>query len=45
MGGFNLIPVAVARHIGQAIPVAGSYAGPPTAFLGMTVDVRFTGVR
>ncbi len=42
MGGFNLIPVAVARHIGQAIPVAGSYAGPADAFLGMAVDVRFS---
>jgi transglutaminase-like putative cysteine protease len=42
MGGFNLIPVAVARHIGQAIPVAGSYAGPADAFLGMSVDVRYS---
>ncbi len=41
MGGFNLIPVAVTRHIGQSIPVAGSYAGPAEAFLGMTVDVAF----
>jgi transglutaminase-like putative cysteine protease len=45
MGGFNLIPVAVARHIGQVIPVAGSFAGAPTAFLGMTVDVHYTGAR
>ncbi len=43
MGGFNLIPVAVTRHIGQSIPVAGSYAGPADAFLGMSVDVHFTG--
>jgi len=42
VGGFNLIPVAVTRHIGQSIPVAGSYAGPADAFLGMEVDVRFT---
>ncbi len=42
MGGFNLIPVAVARHIGEAIPVAGSYAGPSDAFQGMTVEVGFT---
>jgi transglutaminase-like putative cysteine protease len=43
MGGFNLIPVAVTRHIGQSIPVAGSYSGPADAFLGMSVDVRFSG--
>jgi transglutaminase-like putative cysteine protease len=43
MGGFNLIPVAVARHIGQAIPVAGSFAGPADAFQDMTVEVRVTG--
>ncbi len=42
MGGFNLIPVAVARHIGEAIPVAGSYTGPGDAFLGMSVDVQFS---
>jgi transglutaminase-like putative cysteine protease len=41
MGGFNLIPVAVTRHIGQSIPVAGSFVGPADAFLGMAVDVRF----
>ena len=41
MGGFNLIPVAVARHINQAIPVAGSFLGPPDAFLGMSVVVDF----
>jgi len=39
MGGFNLIPVAVARHISQAIPVAGSFLGPPDAFQGMSVSV------
>lgn len=42
MGGFNLIPVAVARHISQAIPVAGSFVGPPDVFLGMSVAVDFT---
>jgi transglutaminase-like putative cysteine protease len=39
VGGFNLIPVAVVRHIGQAIPVAGSFVGMSDAFIGMTVDV------
>lgn len=42
MGGFNLIPVAVARHISQAIPVAGSFVGPPDASLEMSVAVDFS---
>jgi transglutaminase-like putative cysteine protease len=41
MGGFNLIPVAVARHMSQSIPVAGSFLGSPDAFLGMSVAVDF----
>ncbi len=39
VGGFNLIPVAVVRHIGQAMPVAGSFVGASDAFLGMAVEV------
>ena len=39
VGGFNLIPVAVARDIGQAMPVAGSFTGMTDAFRGMTVEV------
>jgi transglutaminase-like putative cysteine protease len=39
VGGFNLVPVAVARDIGQVMPVAGSYAGPPEAFGKMIVEV------
>jgi transglutaminase-like putative cysteine protease len=39
VGGANLIPVAVVRDIGQAVPVAGSFVGPPGALLGMTVEV------
>jgi transglutaminase-like putative cysteine protease len=27
VGGFNLVPVAVARHIGQTMPVVGSFSG------------------
>ncbi|BBK34086.1 transglutaminase-like putative cysteine protease [Stella humosa] len=42
VGGFNLIPVAVARDIRQAMPVAGSYAGTADAFAGMTVEVSVT---
>lgn len=43
VGGFNLIPVAVARTIAQAMPVAGSFHGMTDAFLGMTVEVDVTG--
>jgi hypothetical protein len=39
VGGFNLIPVAVARDIRQAMPVAGSFVGRSDAFLGMNVEV------
>ena len=45
VGGFNLIPVAVARHIRQAIPVAGSFVGMTDAFQGMSVEVRVASVR
>ncbi len=40
VGGFNLIPVAVARDIRLAVPVAGSFAGTNDAFLGMEVEVH-----
>jgi transglutaminase-like putative cysteine protease len=39
VGGFNLIPVAVARDIEQAMPVIGSFNGPSGAFDGMDVSV------
>ena len=39
VGGFNLIPVAVARDIGQIVPVTGSFVGASDAFAGMTVKV------
>ena len=42
VGGFNLIPVAVARDIRQAMPVAGSFVGMTGAFQGMWVEVRVT---
>lgn len=38
-GGFNLVPIAVAREPEQAIPIAGSFVGNATDFLGMEVDV------
>ncbi|TCR62914.1 transglutaminase family protein [Bosea sp. BK604] len=37
--GFDLIPVAVARHPAQAIPLAGSWFGDANDYLGMTVSV------
>lgn len=40
VGSANLIPVAVARDIGQAVPVAGSFVGASDALLGMTVEVN-----
>jgi transglutaminase-like putative cysteine protease len=39
VGSLNLIPVAVARDIRQAMPVAGSFVGMTDAFAGMTVEV------
>ena len=42
VGGVNLVPVAVARDIRQATPVAGSFAGMTDAFQGMSVSVRVT---
>ena len=42
VGGANLIPVAVARDIRQATPVAGSFVGTADAFQGMSVEVRVT---
>ena len=42
VGGLNLIPVAVARDIQHAMPVAGSFVGMTDAFQGMSVEVRVT---
>jgi transglutaminase-like putative cysteine protease len=42
VGGFNLIPVAVARDIRQAMPVAGSFIGASDAFFEMSVQVAVT---
>ena len=42
LGGFNLIPVAVARDIRQTIPVSGSFVGSVGAFAGMSVEVHVT---
>jgi transglutaminase-like putative cysteine protease len=45
VGGSNLIPVAVARGIAQAMPVTGSFVGMTDAFLGMTVEVDVSSRR
>jgi transglutaminase-like putative cysteine protease len=42
VGGYNLIPVAVARDIRQVVPVAGSFGGTAEAFEGMSVDLQVT---
>jgi transglutaminase-like putative cysteine protease len=39
IGGRNLIRVAVVRDPSQAIPLAGSFSGPPDASLGMSVEI------
>ena len=41
-GSSNLVPVAVARDIRQAMPVAGGFVGAGDAFLGMSVEVAVT---
>jgi transglutaminase-like putative cysteine protease len=45
IGGFNLIPVAVARDIRQVMPVTGSFVGTPGAFQEMLVEVFVTSNR
>ena len=40
MGNANLVPVAVARAIGQIMPITGGYSGAPHDFVDMQVEVR-----
>lgn len=40
VGDAHLIPVAVARHNGQIMPVTGGYLGSPEDAAGMDVSVR-----
>ncbi|WP_336492480.1 transglutaminase-like domain-containing protein, partial [Methylobacterium nigriterrae] len=42
VGGANLIPVAVARDIRQAVPLMGGFSGPADAPEGMSVEVSVT---
>jgi transglutaminase-like putative cysteine protease len=38
--GFDLIPVAIARHPGQVMPLSGAWSGRPNDYLGMTVEIN-----
>ena len=38
-GGFELIPVAIARHPAQAIPLQGTWFGAASDYVGMNVSV------
>jgi len=40
VGGANLIPVAVARDIAQAIPIAGSFSGTADDLVEMKIEVK-----
>ncbi len=42
LGGFNLIPVAVARNLSQAMPVSGTFTGGSNDQMRLTVSVRVT---
>jgi transglutaminase-like putative cysteine protease len=42
VGGFNLIPVGVARDIRQIMPVVGSFVGDSDSFQAMSVEVGVT---
>lgn len=39
VGGFNLIPAAVARDMPQISPISGTYTGPPDALEALDVSV------
>jgi transglutaminase-like putative cysteine protease len=39
VGSNNLIPLAVARDIGQVVPISGSFVGGNDSLAGMTVEV------
>jgi transglutaminase-like putative cysteine protease len=44
VGDYSLIPVAVGRDISQIVPVSGSFVGAPDDFVGLSVDVRVSGL-
>lgn len=44
-GGYNLVPIAVAREPAQAVPVSGTFDGAPQDFLSLDVDVSVHAVQ
>jgi transglutaminase-like putative cysteine protease len=42
VGGRNLVRVAVAREAAQAVPIVGSFNGPPGSFVSLSVEVTVT---
>ena len=40
VGNRDLIRVAVARDPSQAVPLSGTWRGPPSCYIGMAVDVK-----
>jgi transglutaminase-like putative cysteine protease len=44
-GGLDLIPVAIARHPAQAVPLQGSWFGDAKDYLGMSVRVAIRKVK
>ena len=40
VGGFNLIPVRVARDIGQVMPVVGGFAGATDSLQDLSVEAE-----
>jgi transglutaminase-like putative cysteine protease len=37
--GFDLVPVAIARHPAQVMPLSGSWMGDASDYVGMSVQV------
>lgn len=44
VGGASLIPVAMARHVNQVVPVSGSFIGASDAFVSLRVTVSVRSV-
>ncbi len=44
-GGYNLVPIAVAREPSQSIPVSGTFDGTPEDFISLDVDVSVHAVQ
>ena len=44
VGTRDLVRVAVARDPRQAVPLHGTYLGPPDAFIGMEININVVSV-